>query len=80
MDNKNDLVDLVIEKLRETHSNIKDLLESLINKITTREWHENPYDSLGNSQAIEDDYNCFQSIKIDVQGVECKVILIGATG
>ncbi len=73
-------VEFIIQELREAHGNIKDLLESLLNKTTTRGWHDNPYDSLGNSKAIEDDYNCFQSIKIDSQGFDCKVILIGAIG
>jgi len=80
MDNNNNLVELVIERPNEAHSNNKDLLESLINKITTRRWLDCPYDSLNNSKAIKDYYNCIQSIKIDRQGFDCKVILIGAIG
>ena len=80
MNNKNDLIDLVIERLREAHSNIKDLMESLLYKITTSGWHDNPNDSLNKPRAIEDEYNCFQSIKIVPKQNEIEIILIGAIG
>ena len=72
--------EFIIQELREAHSNIKELMESLINQITTRGWHDNPYDSLGNSKAIEDDYNCFQSIKIEHQQNGAKIVLVSAIG
>jgi hypothetical protein len=73
-------VGFIIERQKELNSDIKELLESLLYKITTRGWRDNHRESPCNSKAIEDDYNCFQSIKIDRQGFDCRVILIGAIG
>jgi hypothetical protein len=76
-------VEFIIESPKELHSNITGILEILLNKVATRGWHANSYDSLDNSKAIEDEYNCFQSIQIDsksVESVKSKVTLIGAIG
>jgi hypothetical protein len=72
-------VEFIIQRARELNSNIKDLLESLLNKIVNKGHTNNSYDSLGNSKVV-DDYNCYKSIQIERQGVDVKVVLFGAIG
>jgi hypothetical protein len=37
-------------------------MECLINQLTTRGWHVDPYDYPNQSKTIEENYNCFQLI------------------
>jgi hypothetical protein len=72
-------VEFIIERPKELNSNIKVLMESLLNKIVNKGWPDNHRDSLGNSKVV-DDYNCYKSIQIEKLGVDVKVVLFGAIG
>jgi hypothetical protein len=52
-------------------------VESLLNKIVNKGWHDNHRDFQFNSYTIEDDYNCFQTNQIDSKTIESREDLIG---
>jgi hypothetical protein len=81
MDNNNDLIEFIIESSNESISNVQEDMESLINQLTTRGWHDNHRDNLYNLITNGNNYNCFQQINIEKKSIESdesKVILIGA--
>jgi hypothetical protein len=67
-------VKFFIERLKEKHRDITGTLELLLDKIVERAWPVDPNKILDTSTICPH----FKSIKIDRQGVDCKVILIGA--
>ena len=67
-------VEFVIERPKEKHSNIRDLMESLLNKIVNQEFPVNPDESLDTSNICSH----FKSIKINKISTGLKIILIGA--
>jgi hypothetical protein len=76
-------VEFTIESLNERSSNVQEVMESLINQLTTRGWHVDPYDSPNQSKTIEDNYNCFQKINIEKKSIESdetKIVLFAAIG
>lgn len=73
-------IEFAIQSLDESKLDLHRSMEFLLNKIISSGWHDNPYDSPNQSKTIEDNYNCFQLINIERQGVDIKVILISALG
>lgn len=72
--------EFIIESLNESNLDLHRTMEFLLNKIISIESLDNPYDYPNQSQTIEGNYNCFESINIERQGVDCKVVLVGAIG
>ena len=69
--------EFVIERPKEKHRDITGILDLLIDKITTRGWPDNPYESQDYSKAVDDVCPHFKSIKIDEQPNSINIILIG---
>ena len=72
-----------IEGSNESNLDLHRTMEFLLNKLISSGWHDNLYDSPNQSQIIEDNCYCFQSINIEsktIESDEIKIVLIGAIG
>ena len=73
-------IEFIIEGKFEIDNKLHKTLRQLIINVTTRNWPANHQAPLDYSKTIEDNYNCYQSIKIVELRDVLKIILNGAIG